>query len=237
MADWREYSLEEICRLLAALEQHGGSAFIAGLIARAAVPEDVAHPRVTLRSIVQLLAQTGGRTVLPAAAVAALCSIPEPAPVAEEQAAGIVQKLHPIVVNYSDTFEAMIEAGHYAWVNTNITARNFPPAQKSGSKGVATLLVQYDRPMFSHVAVADLTRRGMRPANMAELLAFGARYPDCHLVGRIVALDAVWVHPQGHRLVANLFSVDSGEGRCLRLDSFDQSWDITCRFLAVRRLG
>lgn len=70
MTDWREYSLADIIRLLAALEQHGGQLFVRGLIDRAPSDVKTANPRVTLGSLEKLLEQTGGDTILSPAVVA-----------------------------------------------------------------------------------------------------------------------------------------------------------------------
>lgn len=64
MTDWRDRSLADIIRLLAALEQHGGAQFVQGLIDRVPLPEGIVNSRVTLGSIQNLLTQTGGSTIL-----------------------------------------------------------------------------------------------------------------------------------------------------------------------------
>jgi hypothetical protein len=74
-----------------------------------------------------------------------------------------------------------------------------------------------------------------RSATLAELLAFGAKYPDAQRKNPIVALASVaWVG--GFRGVACL--CEDGSGRCLslRLGWWDDGWRSHFRFLRVRKL-
>lgn len=77
--DWSNLTLNDIYRLLVALEQNGGEQFIRGLINRVVPPINFINGRVTINSLLRLLQQTGGSTILPDHIVE-LLNQPEPPP-------------------------------------------------------------------------------------------------------------------------------------------------------------
>ena len=74
---------------------------------------------------------------------------------------------------------------------------------------------------------------GLRPANLPELLAFGAKYPKKQREFPIVALGSVWRYWCGSRSVACLWSV--GSLRFLFLYWLEFGGDAIYRFAAVRK--
>ncbi len=136
-----------------------------------------------------------------------------------------------VTVDYRQSLKAMIQAGHYDWVNSDITEKHFPVA--SGPTEVSIELIHFDRAMTSEEVLAELDRRGLRPATLPELLAFGAKYPQKQREFPIVALASVWRYWVGGRRVPYLWS--NAVERSLDLDWLDLRWGAHCRFAAVRK--
>lgn len=136
-----------------------------------------------------------------------------------------------ITVDYRQSLEKMVKSGHYDWTNNDINSKNFP-IQKGETVEIETQLVHFDKNMGSDAVIAELDKMGLRPATIAELLVFGAKYPDKQKEFPIVALGSVsMVH--GDRGVACLDFSD-GE-RDLSLHWFGIDWNAFYRFLAVRK--
>lgn len=137
-----------------------------------------------------------------------------------------------IVVNHAESLAQMITVGNYDWVNSNISEKNFPVKGK-GQVELNVELVHYGKSMNSGNIVQDMASRGLRPAILPELLAFGAAYPDKQREFPIVAFGSVWRSWGGGRYVAYLDRV--GSERSLFLDLWLGDWFGSHRFLAVRK--
>lgn len=133
------------------------------------------------------------------------------------------------IVNRSLSLKEMISAGNYGWVNDDITASHFP-IKGSGTTETGFELVHFDRDVSSEDAVAELDKRGLRPADLAELLAFGAVFPEEQRKYPIVELGSVAEVGCG-RYVAYLFRGVSRRDLCLF--RWGVIWNAGCRFLAV----
>ncbi|MBU6500273.1 MAG: hypothetical protein KGJ89_00345 [Patescibacteria group bacterium] len=141
-----------------------------------------------------------------------------------------------VIVYYSLTLSRMIAAGKYDWVNSDITEEHFPVLRANrGKEKVVVELIHFNRDIDSDGAVRGLDRMGFRPAELPELLAFGAAYREKQREFPIVALgpNSVWRGRRGDRFVVCL-GRGSG-GRVLYLGCFDGGWISICRFAAVRK--
>jgi hypothetical protein len=138
---------------------------------------------------------------------------------------------YPVTIDYRQTLESMIKAGRYDRVNSDITDKHFPVS--AGDTDVVIELVHLNRDASSDDVLAELQRRGLRPATLPELLAFGATYPEQQREFPIVALGSVWQYWSGDRDVPYLWS-DSFE-RCLNQFWIVGRWYALCRFAAVRK--
>ncbi len=137
-----------------------------------------------------------------------------------------------IIVDYGKKVKEMVAAGHYDWPNSDINDTNFP---QSGT-GVDTVnpeLVHLNKDASSEDALAHMEANGLRPATLAELLAFGATYPEIQRQFPIIALGSSWVDSGGRRRVPCLFRSDGD--RVLDLDWGAREWCGVVRFLAVRK--
>jgi hypothetical protein len=139
-----------------------------------------------------------------------------------------------ITVDHSLTLEQMIAAGNYDWVNSEITAECFP-VKEGGTEELIPEIVHFGRDTpSSEAVVVELDKRGLRPGDHAELLAFGAAYPDEQRKYPIVALGSS-AQVSGRRYVLCLGRY--GSRRHLNLDWWSDGWDGDCRFLAFRKVS
>jgi hypothetical protein len=137
----------------------------------------------------------------------------------------------PIVIDYSMTLKAMIKAGHYAWINAEITERYFR-AKDEGRKETKVELIHFNHVIKSHKAEDEFDRMGLRPATIEELLAFGAAFPEIQRKFPIIALYAS-AKLSGSRYLACLNGNGSERNLCLTWQLDD--WGKLFRFLATRK--
>lgn len=140
--------------------------------------------------------------------------------------------IYPVSVDYEMSVEELVRRGRYDWSDSDITSKHFP-TQRAGKAEVAIELIHFDRDIDSDEALRKLDRMGFRPAELHELLAFGARYPDVQREFPIIALGSVWRGPLGFRHVPCLYG--DGSERGLNLGWFGLGWGGHCRFAAVRK--
>ena len=138
---------------------------------------------------------------------------------------------YPVTVDYRQSLKDMIQAGRYDYANSDITEKHFPVA--SGPAELSIELVHFDRVMSSEDVLAEFDRRGLRPATLPELLAFGKAYPEVQLEFPVVALASVWRSWGVGRLVPFLWS--NADERGLGLDWLVDRWGPHYRFAAVRK--
>jgi hypothetical protein len=135
-------------------------------------------------------------------------------------------------VDYTQTLHQMIRTGYYDWVNSDISASHFA-VQGQGKIELNIEFLNYGKVMESDDIARDLKSRGLRPATLPELLAFGATYPEKQREFPIVALGFVWRGSGDGRCVPSL--VGDEFRRALRLDLWNDPWYSICRFAAVRK--
>ena len=124
-----------------------------------------------------------------------------------------------------------------AYVNPDYKGKHFDPIERckavsKENREVAFEYVHLDRDASTDEVLAEMDRRGLRPALYEELLGFAEKYPDEQRKYPIVALGSE-AGVSGHRRVASLWC--DGHGRSLDLSWLGDDWDGRCRFLAVRK--
>lgn len=139
---------------------------------------------------------------------------------------------YPLFVNYDFPVGDAVKLGNYNWVNSDITSKNFPTT-RTGKAEVVVKLIHFNRYISTNKALRELDRMGYRPAELHELIAFGAKYPDVQREFPIVALGSVWRGRFGYRYVPSLFG--SGSERDFDLDWVGCGWGGFYRFVAVRK--
>ncbi len=134
-----------------------------------------------------------------------------------------------MTVDYGQTLVKMIAAGHYDWVNIDITAKNFPIVGK-GKQKLVSRLIHFNRDISSDDVGEKLDTRGLRAATIAELLAFGMTFPEVQRKFPIIALGSLVLFLGS--LHAAYLCTDDAE-RCLHLHWRGDVWPTNWRFLAV----
>ncbi len=142
-----------------------------------------------------------------------------------------------LTVDYGQTLEQMVAAGHYGkdgknW-NKDITAERFPIV----GTGVAEFeckLFDFGRDISSEDAVkaiqVDDPTNPWKPARTEHTLAYGAQFPDEQRKNPIIGLGS-GTRVRGFRSVLALLA---DGGRYLGLYYSDDGWNALYRFLAVR---
>jgi hypothetical protein len=131
-----------------------------------------------------------------------------------------------LFVNYDESVEDAVKAGHYDWVSSNINSHNFSTTQK-GSRRVEMKLIHFDRVISTEEALRELDRMGYRPSELHELLAFGRDHPEIPIIG----LASVWRDARGYARVPYLDR--HGSKRNLNLNWVENDWNEVCRFAAL----
>lgn len=137
-----------------------------------------------------------------------------------------------VTLYYPRTFEEMVAAGHYDWVNQDITSGHFP-ITREGETAIEVVLVHLNKVASTADVLHYMGEHGLAPAPIEHLFAVGEQYPDLQRKFPIVALGSVWRFSRGLRFVAGL--CEFGARRDLGLRWFECDWRDDCRFLAVRK--
>jgi len=139
-----------------------------------------------------------------------------------------------LVIDYSQNLKQMIIAGHYDWVNGNITESNFPfPKSLKGDELlVSAKLFYFDCLISSEDVIAKMDKSSYRPANLTELLALGAEQPYLQKRFPIVALNSNF-YDTFNELSVPVLIFDKGL-RKLDLRCFNHDWLGFC-FLGVHK--
>lgn len=143
-----------------------------------------------------------------------------------------------VTVDYAIPLKDAVAAGRYHWnfgVYRNISSKNFP-AIRSGTEKTVIILVHLNRngDIKLEDVIDELDKEGLRPAELRELLAFGAEHPKVQRKFPVVALGSVWQDPDGHRNVPSL-DMDFMGARTLNLYWWSSGWGSNTRFAAVRK--
>lgn len=147
----------------------------------------------------------------------------------------LVGDVFRLTVDYGQSLEQMIAAGHYDWKNGDITAKRFP-IEGQGKVEFESCYFHFNRDISSKKAIEAMKNAGWEPAKIEHLLCFGENYPDEQRKFPIVALGLVAV-VDGWRDMPYLCLGRSGSGRDLDLGWFGGDWFASYRFLAVRRVS
>jgi|GEM_PF-1568037 len=143
-----------------------------------------------------------------------------------------------LTVDYGQGLDQMMAAGHYDWINSDVTSERFAVVGE-GIVQFAWKVFHFDCDMLSEKAIgairsADVTNP-WKPARIEHLLAFGAKHRDEQRRYPILALASV-ARVHGVRYVPCL-SRDGCARRHLSLPWWHSGWNRSCRFLATRKLS
>ena len=139
-----------------------------------------------------------------------------------------------VVVNYNQSLTDMVKAGKFDWTNPDIVSEHFPTIN-SGETTIDLELYQFKHGVWSYEVVELLDKAGYRPANIFELLAFEARYPDRQRKYPIVVLASKWQYDENNWAVPAVVELE--HGRYLGLIRFanNAGFSQKSRFLVIRK--
>lgn|GEM_PF-1826592 len=151
----------------------------------------------------------------------------------------IIKKTYPITVDYDQSLAQMIAADKFDLVHHQITWRHFR-VRGIGQVNLDAVLVRFNSRLTGQEALAKLEKNNLRPATIAELLAFGVKYPDKQRTQAIVALGSSWENLEDGRVITPcLIGCEhlpaSLTGRLLDLIELKGHLIAGCLFLAFRK--
>ena len=134
-----------------------------------------------------------------------------------------------ITVNYDLPLEQAITADTFDWKKLCVTANDFPTHDR-GEHGLSTVLIHFNRIMSTNDVINEMDKRGLRPATIRELAAFGQNMLGESHSYSIIGLGSV-VKPHEGGLVPYMDLNGRSELDLVWL----VDWGAGCRFLAVRK--
>jgi hypothetical protein len=135
-----------------------------------------------------------------------------------------------ISVNYDLSLEEMIRAGKYNRIDTSIKEK-VAPLKKTGTIETELNLIRFGSNMSNAKIFKMFEKYNLRPANIHELLAFGAKYPNKQKIRPIVAIGLIW-----HISLGNIILTSSGRFQILSTlisTKFVTKWPYYVKFLAA----
>jgi hypothetical protein len=146
------------------------------------------------------------------------------------QASPNIKKFH-MSVDYSLTYQNLVELGRYRYVDQRI--RQIPPLDHVEiGREVSIKLVHFGSVMLSSDVLNEFEGMSLMPATFIDLLAFSAMVEAQVKTGPVLALDSKIVI-SGKRLAPCFW--ESFRGRALHLFDWNDLWRSHCNFLAVHK--
>lgn len=144
------------------------------------------------------------------------------------------ERIYPIFVNYDQSIEELVRLGKYVFSDNRIDTKHFP-TNRVGKAEMEIKLIHFNRSILSKDAIEKMDKKGYRPAELHELLAFGEKYSDVQHKFSIIALGSVWQDSDGDRYFACLYKNKGDLGCHLLLSTVTHGWLKNCHFAAVRK--
>lgn len=145
----------------------------------------------------------------------------------------IGKEVYPLEIDYSQTFDQMLEAAAFDYINSGITAEHFP-FSGSGLQKVELVLFHYPTFMNTDDILRDIESAGYHPARIEDLLSFAIKYPDEQRHGNpIIGLGSIWRRAELEQVVPILRGGD--KDRNMHLLRINNKWN-PCEFFAATRI-
>lgn len=136
-----------------------------------------------------------------------------------------------VIYRDATTIRHLLKEGCFDWMNGDISDEHFPQ-KETGKTSVIMRLVNFERVISTRDVLIEFKKNGLRPANPAELLVLGAKYPSLQRQFPVIALGQTWLLPNKDRMVVCL-AWHSMLRRIHLLCQFRRDWPVHCRFAAV----
>jgi len=146
-------------------------------------------------------------------------------------------RIFPVTVNSELSRLEMITAGQYDEVHADVSSKQFLNTSCNETK-VEIQLIHFGKHMDSDEVLQQLEQLGLRPATLAELLAFGAMYFNKQKKYDIAALGSTWLIDQDNQGVTYLTACRTAAGRVIRIVDLvwtPRKWESDFRFAAVAK--
>lgn len=144
---------------------------------------------------------------------------------------------YDVEINYSLTLGEAVSSGGYDYVHQLISETNFPKT-KEGKVRTEILLIESDSIISSEEAINEMEINNLRPAELREVLALGAKYPELQREFGIIAFGSKIKILDGHGIIHDIIPElwEGGSKRRLDLALFDNYRGLRYyRFAAVRK--
>lgn len=138
-------------------------------------------------------------------------------------------------IDYSQSFSQMVENGKYNSVNEKITEECFPIFITAKTKVTFQLFYLNEHYAGTGEVLAEMKNRGLRPATLPELLAFGAQFPDEQRKYPIVALGSGCKYFEGCNFVPALIGTENERHVGVYFDDYFTKWNGAYRFLVEEK--
>lgn len=144
-----------------------------------------------------------------------------------------LQDKYPVEVDYDMELEELMNAGGYNDIHPDIQP-SISWITESGKKDSVNLhLFPIGQPADTDGVRAMLKSKGLRPANLFEILVFGAKYQEVQWQCQVVALGSRWRNKNGDERVAYLGYNPFGRAVMMATLGIGKKWQSFCRFAAV----
>jgi len=136
-----------------------------------------------------------------------------------------------IHVDYKTPIEQLVVDGKYCWSDKEITSENFRTIY-FGEKTIKIEFKQFESKVSCRQAFKKIYKRGYRPAEAHELLAYKAKWPDTTDYIPIVALGSIWRKMFILPFAVYIYSEGNSEGKrhyaklCNCWKGFPRSWQL-----------
>jgi len=114
--------------------------------------------------------------------------------------------IYIVFVDYAMSAKDAVKAGRYDDLDPNITSPNFPTGRK-GTAEITVELINFRATLLLEEAIRKIEGMvGYRPADLQELLAFGAQNQNVQRHNSIISVapESSWCHPTGRRFFPEL---------------------------------
>ena len=140
-------------------------------------------------------------------------------------------------VDYKQSFQKMIKASGYDWINKNVNLTNFPLSVDDYDKveEVEIRMFWFDSEFITTEEILQqMKNENCRPANLFELATLNYVYPRLRERGPIIALGSVWERTKNKTPCVPYVDVKSKNRSSLHMVLITANWAPNyCCFIAV----
>ena len=137
-----------------------------------------------------------------------------------------------LTVDETKTVEELVSEGKYDFDNDNINSENFSRPENGTKIEKNIVLFDFGKKMISEQVIAEMEKKGYRPATAHENLSLGIALPELQRDFSIIALGSVCVMDDICYVVG---LCEIGGRRYAGLGRFSANWGGSCRFAGIRK--